>query len=582
MKKYVRILLPAVILTAGISCTKELDSLRSDLDALTARTESVEERVARIESAMQLANSNIAALQTLCENMQKNYSISEVVKLYNGYQITFTDGSYIQLANGAQGEKGDKGDTGAQGPQGDQGDPGEQGPQGDKGDTGAQGPQGNQGEQGEQGQKGDKGEQGEKGDKGDPGKDGYVPEISIEFDSASGRYVWTVDGEIFKDTQGNVCYASGLDAVTPEVKTGSELGSDYEADAIYLSVDGGATWTRVSGRDGVSFITDVTVDEDACKVHLVLFDGREFEVPYVAGFRVAFDSSGLALAYGQSAGVGLTLNGAADSQLIKPDGWRAAIYGDTLRVTAPAAGNIYAEQSGEIALIAVSASGYAQIAKLAVRVLQPSLSTEAVPEPGSVSVSCIPNAAIESYMIGTEVLSEEECNALGDAAALARLSGANSGKRTTKASVELAVGEDFYLGTAFVLAAYTDLRGEQTLVRIPFEIQRAYVSLTLNGRAGTNLSVHLTPNRHATYYYVWTGKTSTLDAWYGDALEDIDAFAAWLNKRPSGTLSILWNRSERDITSSALEEGEAYSVIVIPVSSGNSLSHTGMFSRVDC
>ena len=67
---------------------------------------------------------------------------------------------------GAQGPKGDKGDTGPQGPQGERGDIGPQGLQGIQGDPGPQGPTG------EQGPKGDKGEPGETGPKGDVGPEG--------------------------------------------------------------------------------------------------------------------------------------------------------------------------------------------------------------------------------------------------------------------------------------------------------------------------------------------------------------------------------------------------------------------------
>ena len=79
---------------------------------------------------------------------------------------------------GAQGPKGDKGDTGSQGPKGDKGDTGTQGPKGDKGDTGTQGPKGDKGDTGAQGPKGDKGDtgaQGPKGDKGDTGINGTTP-----------------------------------------------------------------------------------------------------------------------------------------------------------------------------------------------------------------------------------------------------------------------------------------------------------------------------------------------------------------------------------------------------------------------
>ena len=129
----------------------------------------------------------------------------------NDVQKKLDNGEFV----GAQGPKGEKGDTGAQGPRGEKGDTGERGPQGEtgttgpqgpKGETGAIGPQGPRGEtgatgpqgpkgkdgevtfesltdeqkaslrgepgaKGEKGEKGDPGAQGEKGEKGDPGRD---------------------------------------------------------------------------------------------------------------------------------------------------------------------------------------------------------------------------------------------------------------------------------------------------------------------------------------------------------------------------------------------------------------------------
>ena len=132
-------------------------------------------------------------------------------KVANDVQKKLDNGEFV----GAQGPKGEKGDTGAQGPRGEKGDTGERGPQGEtgttgpqgpKGETGAIGPQGPRGEtgatgpqgpkgkdgevtfesltdeqkaslrgepgaKGEKGEKGDPGAQGEKGEKGDPGRD---------------------------------------------------------------------------------------------------------------------------------------------------------------------------------------------------------------------------------------------------------------------------------------------------------------------------------------------------------------------------------------------------------------------------
>ena len=106
----------------------------------------------------------------------------------NDVQKKLDNGEFV----GAQGPKGEKGDTGAQGPRGEKGDTGERGPQGETGATGPQGPKGKDGEvtfesltdeqkaslrgepgaQGEKGEKGDPGAQGEKGEKGDPGAQG--------------------------------------------------------------------------------------------------------------------------------------------------------------------------------------------------------------------------------------------------------------------------------------------------------------------------------------------------------------------------------------------------------------------------
>ena len=106
----------------------------------------------------------------------------------NDVQKKLDNGEFV----GAQGPKGEKGDTGAQGPRGEKGDTGERGPQGETGATGPQGPKGKDGEvtfesltdaqkaslrgepgaKGEKGEKGEPGAKGEKGEKGEPGAQG--------------------------------------------------------------------------------------------------------------------------------------------------------------------------------------------------------------------------------------------------------------------------------------------------------------------------------------------------------------------------------------------------------------------------
>lgn len=88
-------------------------------------------------------------------------------KVANDVQKKLDNGEFI----GAQGPKGEKGDTGAQGPRGEKGDTGERGPQGE---TGATGPQGPKGETGATGPQGPRGETGATGPQGPKGKDGEV------------------------------------------------------------------------------------------------------------------------------------------------------------------------------------------------------------------------------------------------------------------------------------------------------------------------------------------------------------------------------------------------------------------------
>lgn len=91
----------------------------------------------------------------------KIYEITGINTTANPH--TYAIGEQVADLHGAQGPKGDKGDTGPQGPKGDKGDTGpvgQQGPKGDKGDQGVQGPKGDQGPRGLQGAIGPRGIQG--------------------------------------------------------------------------------------------------------------------------------------------------------------------------------------------------------------------------------------------------------------------------------------------------------------------------------------------------------------------------------------------------------------------------------------
>lgn len=226
-----------------------------------------EERIAALESWQKTANENIAALQAIVNGNDYITSVKAVTENGEviGYTISFLKQGDVTIYNGTKGDKGDKGD------------------QGDKGD------------------KGDQGDKGDKGEPGVPGQNGSTPLIGLAKQS-DGKWYWTLNGELMKDADGNPICANGKDgadgadgsdgsdgsdgtkAPLPKLKTGSELGGAYEADAVYLSVDGGTTWTKVSGNDGLngdSFFSDAPVDNGGSWT-FTLVGGTQIVVPKYA------------------------------------------------------------------------------------------------------------------------------------------------------------------------------------------------------------------------------------------------------------------------------------------------------------
>ena len=140
---------------------------------------------------------------------------------------------------------------------------------------------------------------------GEKGETGNTPAIGIK-QSEEGDWYWTLDGEPITDSDGNMIHANAQ-TITPQLKLGSQLPSGtlspIDETAVYLSVDGGKQWTKISGErgeqgeqgpsgsqgpsgpqgpagsggDGDSFFKDVKVYDDY--VEFVLADGTKFSMP---------------------------------------------------------------------------------------------------------------------------------------------------------------------------------------------------------------------------------------------------------------------------------------------------------------
>ena len=205
-----------------------------------------ENRIAALEQWQDEVNNNIAALQQLLNTNDMITSVTPVMENGKevGYTIAFLHSDPVTIYHGEKGEKGDKGEQGIQGEQGVQGTPGKD------------------------------------------GVDGDTPVVGL-LKGDDGNWYWTLDGELMTDPQGNPIRANGEDgkdgqdgqpgqdgkpgadgedgepgapAPTPQIGLGSSIEGGtivtdngvVQLDAWYLSVDGGATWYRISGDKGAT------------------------------------------------------------------------------------------------------------------------------------------------------------------------------------------------------------------------------------------------------------------------------------------------------------------------------------------
>ena len=312
-RKTLTLLLLAALTLAA--CKYDDSELWEQVNQNTEELAAQAARIAALEAWQAETNTNIEALQTLLSTTDYITAVTPVVKdgVEVGFTISFLNTPSITIYHGTKGDKGDTGDT---------------------------------------------------------------PQIGAA-QGDDGNWYWTLNGELLTDTDGNPIRANGTqgeqgdqgpagdDAPLPQLATGAKLNEqqittdsqnkDIEPDAIYLSVDGGKTWTRVSGEQGDTGSTGPTGPQgdsffesvDTKNADYVIFklanNGGTFQVPRYTGIGLTFDVPGVSLPYGQTAKIQCIVTGidnptADDLYLITvPDGWKASISVNLiLTVTAPA------------------------------------------------------------------------------------------------------------------------------------------------------------------------------------------------------------------------------------------------------
>lgn len=225
-----RLLTLSAILLAVVtsSCSKFDDSAIWDkLNEQEQTLNDHEKRIVALEELCRQLNTNIDALQTIVEALEKKDYVTNVSPIREdgeivGYTISFANSDTITIYNGKDGVD---------------------------------------------------------------GKDGYTPQIGVMKDT-DGIYYWTVDGEWLLDGKGNKIKAIGEDGRDGQDGTNGVDGIDgiaprlkIENDYWYVSYDGGATWTELGKASGEEDSIFITVTQDDEYVYFNLEDGTIITLP---------------------------------------------------------------------------------------------------------------------------------------------------------------------------------------------------------------------------------------------------------------------------------------------------------------
>ncbi|MBQ7853177.1 MAG: leucine-rich repeat protein, partial [Muribaculaceae bacterium] len=273
-----KILLSVILATtlALTSCQFDDSALWGKLDEYGQSIKDHEQRISALEELCKQMNTNIEALQTLVDALEKRDYVTNVSEVRSngeviGYTISFAYSDTITIYHGKDGQDGANGAD---------------------------------------------------------GKDGYTPQIGVMKDTDN-VYYWTLDGEWLLDAKGNKIKAVGTDGADGKDGQNGTNGSDgkdgqdgtngtdgkdgadgkdgitpqlkIENDYWYVSYDNGATWVQLGkatgedgkdgqdgndgadgsdgadGEDGDSIFKSVTQDDEY--VYFNLADGTMITLP---------------------------------------------------------------------------------------------------------------------------------------------------------------------------------------------------------------------------------------------------------------------------------------------------------------
>lgn len=241
-----RFLLSVVLATtlALTSCQFDDSDIWDKFGEMEESIRDHEQRISALEELCKQMNTNIEALQTLVDALEKRDYVTNVAPIREdgkvvGYTISFANSDTITIYNGKDGADGQDGAD---------------------------------------------------------GKDGYTPQIGVMKDTDN-IYYWTIDGEWLLDGKGNKIQANGVNGTDGTNGSNGTNGTNgatpqlkIENDYWYVSYDNGATWEQLgkatgddgqNGINGDSIFKEVTIGEGF--VIFTLNDGEnsQIKLPFV-------------------------------------------------------------------------------------------------------------------------------------------------------------------------------------------------------------------------------------------------------------------------------------------------------------
>ena len=255
MKRFLSILSLIILGFVSTACYDDTD-IREAIDDLDGR-------VTTLETLCTELNTNLSALTTLVQAMQKGDYVVSVSPLIEdgvevGYRIVFKESGVVDLYHGKDG---------ADGADGADGEDGKDGANGQDGANGAN------------------------------GTDGHTPVLGTKQDT-DGAYYWTIDGEWVLDGEGNKIPLVTVGA-TPQLK--------IEDETWFVSYDDGKTWEELGAAVSVG-IKDIK--EENGELVITMADGTVIAVPLGSPMKVVLgDFDATALQYGADLEIPYTIEG---------------------------------------------------------------------------------------------------------------------------------------------------------------------------------------------------------------------------------------------------------------------------------